>query len=90
MITDPGIFVGALCNIVFTTKIQVAPQLFFHEEFIQWFADYMDLTQSKALIYLDGIYFGIFGYVVPVIINFIYAILAGVIAVRIKQLISKS
>lgn len=86
LITNPGIFVGALCNIVFTTKIQVAPQLFFHEEFIRWFADYMSLTQSKALIYLDGIYFGIFGYIVPIIINFLYAILAGVIAVRIKQL----
>ncbi|AIT08864.1 membrane protein [Candidatus Francisella endociliophora] len=90
LISDPGIFVGALCNIVFTTKLQVAPHLFFREEFIQWFANYMNMTQPKALKYLDGIFFVIFGFIIPVIINFIYAMLAGVIAVRIKQLFNKS
>lgn len=89
LLANPGIFVGALSNIVFTTKIQVAPDLFFREEFIQWFSSYMNMTPSKALIYLDGIFFSIFGFVIPVIINFIYAMLIGVIAVRIKQLISK-
>ncbi|MFT4694499.1 MAG: hypothetical protein ACI8TE_001415 [Francisella sp.] len=28
-IFNPGIFVGALCNVIFTMKIQVAPTLFF-------------------------------------------------------------
>ncbi|APC91673.1 MULTISPECIES: hypothetical protein [Francisella] len=90
LLTNPGIFVGALCNIVFTTKIQIAPQLFFNEDFIQWAASYIDKTPQKALIYLDGVYFAIFGYIVPVIINFIYAMLIAVIAVRIKQLIIRS
>ncbi|OIN84236.1 hypothetical protein [Francisella sp. TX07-6608] len=90
LLTNPGIFIGALCNIVFTTKIQVAPQLFFSEDFIQWVASYIDKTPQKALIYLDGVYFVIFGYVVPVVINFIYAMLIGVTAVRIKQLIARS
>ncbi|EDZ91182.1 hypothetical protein [Francisella tularensis] len=90
LLTNPGIFIGALCNIVFTTKIQVAPQLFFSEDFIQWVASYIDKTPQKALIYLDGVYFVIFGYIVPVVINFIYAMLIGVTAVRIKQFIARS
>ena len=90
LLTNLGIFIGALCNIVFTTKIQVAPQLFFSEDFIQWVANYINKTPQKALIYLDGVYFVIFSYIVPVIINFIYAMLIGVIVVRIKQLIIRS
>ncbi|MFV9972959.1 MAG: hypothetical protein AB8V06_01980 [Francisella endosymbiont of Hyalomma asiaticum] len=73
-----------LGNIVFTTKIQVAPQLFFSEDFIQLVANYINKTPQKALIYLDGVYFVIFSYVIPVIINFIYVMLIDVIVVRIK------
>ncbi|MDE4940932.1 hypothetical protein NAI66_14320, partial [Francisella tularensis subsp. holarctica] len=29
ILTNPGIFIGALCNIVITKKIQVSPQLLF-------------------------------------------------------------
>lgn len=87
LLTDPGIFIAGLCNIVFTTKIQVAPDLFFKEDFIQWFAIYSHLTPSKALMKLDGIFLAIFGYIVPVLINFIYAMLIGVGIVRIKQFI---
>ncbi|MGQ4002757.1 hypothetical protein QIW31_06910 [Francisellaceae bacterium CB299] len=83
---NPGIFVGALCNVIFSTKIQVAPTLFFSEDFIQWASSYIGGSEAKVLLKIDGVFFALFGYVVPVIINMIYAMLIGVIAVRLKQL----
>jgi hypothetical protein len=88
-IFNPGIFVGALCNVIFTMKIQVAPTLFFSEDFIQWAASYIGGSEAKALLKIDGVFFGLFGYIVLVIINMIYAMLIGVIAVRLKQLLYK-
>ncbi|WP_150465185.1 hypothetical protein [Francisella sp. SYW-2] len=90
LLTDPGIFVGALCNIIFTTKIHVANQLFFSENFIQWFAIYFDKTPEQTLVFLDGVFMYSFGYVIPIFINFIYAMLIGVTVIRIKQLIFKN
>ncbi|KEI35929.1 hypothetical protein [Allofrancisella frigidaquae] len=89
LITDPGIFVGALCNIVFTTKIQVAPTLFFSEEFIAWAQSYLQVSSSEVVLHIDAIFFIIFGYIVPVLINAFYAMLCGVISVRTKQLLRK-
>ena len=86
---NPGIFVGALCNIIFSTKIQVAPTLFFSEDFIQWVSSYLGGSEAKALFKIDSVFFALFGYIVPVIINMIYAMLIGVIAVRLKQLFKK-
>ena len=86
---NPGIFVGALCNVIFSTKIQVAPTLFFSQDFIHWASSYLGGSDAKALLKIDGVFFGLFGYTVPVIINMIYAMLIGVLAVRVKQLFKK-
>ena len=87
---NPGIFVGALCNVIFTTKIQVAPTLFFSQDFIQWASSYIGGSEAKILLKIDGVFLGLFGYIIPVIINMIYAMLIGVIAVRVKQLFKKN
>ncbi|MBK2026830.1 hypothetical protein IB642_00925 [Allofrancisella guangzhouensis] len=89
LIADPGIFVGALCNIVFTTKIQVAPTLFFSQEFIAWARSYLQVSSSEVIIHIDAIFFIIFGYIVPVLINAFYAIFIATICVRVKQLFKK-
>lgn len=89
LLFNPGIFVGALCNIIFTTKIQVAPTLFFSADFIQWANSYIGGSSAKALMKIDAVFFVLFGYIVPVIINLLYAMLIGVVAVRVKQLFKK-
>ena len=54
-------------------KIQVAPTLFFSEDFIQWASSYIGGSEAKASLKIDGVFFGLFGYIVPVIVNMIYA-----------------
>ncbi len=53
---NPGIFIGALCNIIFTTKIHVAPTLFFSEDFIMWASSYIGGSEAKALLKIDGVF----------------------------------
>lgn len=89
IIVDPGIFVAALSNIVFTTKTQVAPDLFFREDFIQWVATKLNKSPEKALLTIHATFFMIIGYLVPLIINIFYSMLCGIIAVRIKQIVRR-